>query len=163
MYTSNMYTYIHALAWCKIPEFRWKQNSGKIRLHFYYPSGLGKQERDWSLEKDKSCGIYAMDQWVKDLALSLQWQRVPFPARYSGLRIWLCCSCGMGCSWGSNWIPGLGTSVYHWALPKKEKLCFLHIRIYRLVYISAKLYYLSYLFLFIHLLRDNWHVVLYQF
>ena len=30
-------------------------------------------------------------------------------ARHSGLRIWGCCSRGLGCSCGSDLIPGLGT------------------------------------------------------
>ena len=50
LYTSTMYIYMHTLALGKIPEFRWKQNSGKIRLHFYYCSELENQ-RDWILEK----------------------------------------------------------------------------------------------------------------
>ena len=32
------------------------------------------------------------------------------PAQCSGLRIRRCCSCGTGCSSGSDSIPGLGTS-----------------------------------------------------
>ena len=32
-------------------------------------------------------------------------------AQYSGLRIRHCCSCGLGCNYGSDLIPGLGTSI----------------------------------------------------
>ena len=46
--------------------------------------------------------------------------RFDFPAQHCGLRRWHCCSCGLGCSCGSDLIPGLGTPcATGW--PKKEK------------------------------------------
>ena len=35
------------------------------------------------------------------------------PARCSGKRILCCCSCDIGCSCGSDSVPGLGTSICH--------------------------------------------------
>ena len=42
-------------------------------------------------------------------------------ACHSGLRIWHCCSCGVGCSSSSDSIPGLGISIHHGWGPKREK------------------------------------------
>ena len=39
--------------------------------------------------------------------------RVLFPAQHSGLKIWHCHSCGIGCSCSSDLIPGPGTSICH--------------------------------------------------
>ena len=39
--------------------------------------------------------------------------QVPSPAQHSGLRIRCCHSCGVGCSLGSNLIPGRGNSICH--------------------------------------------------
>ena len=45
--------------------------------------------------------------------------QVPSPAQCTGLRIWHCYRCGMGCSCGSDLIPGPGTSIcLHVAPPK---------------------------------------------
>ena len=40
----------------------------------------------------------------------LQWE---FPLWHSGLRTWLCCSCGLGRSCGLDSVPDLGTSICH--------------------------------------------------
>ena len=46
------------------------------------------------------------------------------PSPCSGLRIWHCCSCGIGCSCGSDSIPGSGTSICH-GCGHKKKRCWL--------------------------------------
>ena len=40
---------------------------------------------------------------------------------HSGLRIWHCCTCGLGHNFGSDLIPGLGTP-YASGQPKKRKI-----------------------------------------
>ena len=46
--------------------------------------------------------------------------QAPSPAQHDELRIWRCCSCGLGCKYGSDLIPGLGTP-YATGRPKKRK------------------------------------------
>ena len=46
--------------------------------------------------------------------------QIPSLAQHSGLRIWHCCSCSLGCSCGSDLIPGLGIPYAVWQ-PKKKK------------------------------------------
>lgn len=46
--------------------------------------------------------------------------QVQYPAWRSGLSIWCCWGCGMGCSWGSDFIPSPGTSICY-VVAKKEK------------------------------------------
>ena len=41
------------------------------------------------------------------------------PAHCSGVRIWHCCSWGLGCNCGLDSIPGLGTCVY-WCVAEKK-------------------------------------------
>ena len=60
--------------------------------------------------------VAAVLQQVEDLALSL-WQQGFLP---SGVRIWHCCSCGLGCGGGSDMIPGLKLP-YDAGLEKKKK------------------------------------------
>ena len=66
-----------------------------------------------------------MAQQVEDLVLSLQqlgplWEvQVQYLARCSGLRIWCCCSYGVGRSCSSDSVPGLGTSICHTYCKKK--------------------------------------------
>ena len=60
-----------------------------------------------------------MAQWVKVLAClgsiaSSIW------AQGSGLRMWHCCSCGVGCRGDSDSIPGPGTSICLWGCQKWE-------------------------------------------
>ena len=43
-----------------------------------------------------------MVQWIKGVLGAL----VRSPAQHSGLGIWGCCSCGLGCNCGSDLIPG---------------------------------------------------------
>ena len=63
----------------------------------------------WS--KLEKVGVPAVVQQVKDPALSLPYRRFDSLAQGCGLRIWHCCSCGVGCSCSSDSIPGLGTSI----------------------------------------------------
>ena len=44
-----------------------------------------------------------------------------FPLWHSGLRIWQCHNYGIGCSCGSDSIPGPGTSISHRCGQKKKK------------------------------------------
>ena len=67
----------------------------------------------WILGLSLSIEIYSSEIWIKG-AIS------EFPLWCSGLRIQHCYSCG-GCSWGSDLIPGLGTSICHgWGQKKKK-------------------------------------------
>ena len=43
------------------------------------------------------------------------------PTQHSGLKDWLCHSCGIGCSCSSDSVPGLGTSIFRVQPKKKEK------------------------------------------
>ena len=46
--------------------------------------------------------------------------QVRSPALSSGLRIWSCHSCGLGCNYGSDLIPGLG-APYATGQPKRKR------------------------------------------
>lgn len=48
-------------------------------------------------------------------------QRVPSSIQHSGLKIQRCCSCSVGCNYGSHLIPGWGTPEAM-GQPKKESL-----------------------------------------
>ena len=66
----------------------------------------------------KDTRIPSVMQWVKDLVLSLRPARVqPLPEVQWVLRIQHCC---IGHSYGSDWIPGWGTSV-HTSCSQKQK------------------------------------------
>ena len=58
-----------------------------------------------------------MAQGVKDMSVmaAVVWAQVQSSASCSGLRIWCCRNCGIGCSCSSDSIPGLGTSICHGA------------------------------------------------
>ena len=60
---------------------------------------------------------FTVVQWVNDPVFSVEvlvWS--------SGLRIWCCCSCGIGCSSGLYLIPGLGISIFQGGR-RKKKMC----------------------------------------
>ena len=46
--------------------------------------------------------------------------QVRIPAQHSGLRIWRCCTCSVGCNCGSHLIPDPGT-LYASGDPRKKK------------------------------------------
>ena len=61
-------------------------------------------------------GVPAIVRWVKNptaVARVAAEARVWSPVLYSGLRIWHCHSCGVGCSCISDSVPGSGTSICH--------------------------------------------------
>ena len=60
----------------------------------------------------------AVQQLLKDL-LSME-----FPLWCSGLRIWHCCSCGVGCRCSLDLIPGLETSICCWCSQRRKKKTF---------------------------------------
>ena len=60
-----------------------------------------------------------MAQWDQE-PLGSTGTQVQSPAWYSGLRTPSCRSCGLGHSYGSHLIPGLGTPCAS-GLPKKKK------------------------------------------
>ena len=56
------------------------------------------------------------------LAVSLQsWDAVSIPSWHSGLRIWGCHSCGIGCNCSSDLIPSLGTPYAMDSQKRKKK------------------------------------------
>ena len=57
-------------------------------------------------------------QWVNDPAVLLLFQT---PTGYSGLKIWQCCSCGIGRRCSSDLIPGLGSFHMLWVRQQREK------------------------------------------
>ena len=62
-----------------------------------------------------------MAQWINDpTCLHGGISSISGPSR-SGLRIWCCCSCGVGCSFSLDSIPGLGTSLCHRYGRKKKR------------------------------------------
>ena len=57
-----------------------------------------------------------MVQWIKGVLGAL----VRSPTQHSGLGIWGCCSCGLGCNCGSDLIPG-PEAPHATGKPKKKK------------------------------------------
>ena len=65
-----------------------------------------------------------MAEWVKMLTAAAQVTsevQPPSPAQFSGLRIWHCHSCGVGCNCSSDSIPGLGLSMCRGGEERKIK------------------------------------------
>ena len=62
-----------------------------------------------------------MARRVKDPVLSLQWRGFNLQSWCSGLRIRCCLGCDIGPIWGTDLIPGLGTSICCRCSQRKEK------------------------------------------
>ena len=77
---------------------------------------LLNEQRNGNTNAKKSKGVPAVAQWVKNPAAAVQvteevW--VQSLTHCSGLGIQHCCTCGVGHSWGSDSILGLGNSTCH--------------------------------------------------
>ena len=76
-------------------------------------------------QKKRQRGVPTVAKWVKDpqmlwLRSLRRWGFNPL-AWHTGLRMWHCCSFGVGRSCGSDLIPGQGISICRWCDQNREK------------------------------------------
>ena len=94
---------------------------------------VSKKER----KKEKRCKAYAVATISQKNQILKKYTIWEVPAVWcSGLRIQHCCSCGIGCSWGSDSIPGLGTPTCCECGQKRQKYYLKRHKIYIYVSIS---------------------------
>ena len=107
-----------------VDEATWEQRGGQTAPRFISLSrGRIRSSEETILssqDKHKWPGVAAVVQRDQRHLPGTEMQ-VPSPARHSGLRILCCGSCGVGCSYSSDLIPGPGTP-YTAEWPKKEKI-----------------------------------------
>ena len=103
----------------------WRRLTGKaliLLLVWELPYAVGaalKKTKKPQKTKNKIKGVWAVGQWVDDLAwLCGGTGSTPGPVR---LRIWHCYSYGVDCSSSSDSIPGLGTSICRGCRWKRKK------------------------------------------
>ena len=72
-----------------------------------------KQSINQSINRSKHEGVPTVPQWVNDSSCLCGIGGFNPCPEHSGLRIWLCHSCGVGRRCSSNSTPGLGTSMCH--------------------------------------------------
>ena len=106
---------------------------GSYHTHRHIPSSWMESELFSVLTSISSFGLFVFAQkanseflvWYNRISSVLEvlgCRFNPRPDRLSGLRIWHCCSCGLGCSYGSDLILDLGTPDAKGQPKKKDKL-----------------------------------------
>ena len=115
------------------------QDKAAHHNHYVYSSVCQKSQsaRKKERKKEKRCKAYAVATISQKNQILKKYTIWEVPAVWcSGLRIQHCCSCGIGCSWGSDSIPGLGPPTCCECGQKRQKYYLKRHKIYIYVSIS---------------------------